>query len=206
MSCEHCGGSGWVTVETPTASFAKRCACYQPPTNTEPQGTQLRENDAIAQVEVLCGTLAFAPPSGSRSMIVKAVMSMCRTVEQLEWLTERACELHTEWKTCGIRGLRQIISSRWTPKDGLVITSTEAYPEGIPSSRKEPEPLRLPPGTVASADLEMDQSIQRLAQVKSMGRPAPINPNFKPLTQADIDKAREEWAAKKAREEREGSS
>jgi hypothetical protein len=204
MSCEQCGGSGWITVETHTASYAKRCICYQPPVAPAAEGKRLTKEVAVGAVAVLCDMLAFAPAGLGRAAIVDALMDMCATAEQVDWLTRRACELHTEWKTCGLRGLRQILSSdsRYLPNDGLMVSATEAYPEGIPSTRKDPEPLRLPPGHISSGDLEMEQSIQRLAQVKSLDRPQVFNPDFKRITQDDIDKARAEWAERKAREER----
>ena len=208
MSCEKCDGTGWIIVDTPKGSAAKPCACRPVRKPEPPKGKPLTEKEAIAALTLLCGTLGWPPEAGARGLIVKAMMTMCSTKEQAMWMVERAAELYTRWPDCGIRGLRQILSSdlRYLPADGVTISCTEAYPEGIPSTRKDPEPLQLalPPGHVASADLEMDESIQRLAQVKSIDRPAPVpNPNFKPITQADIDRVREERMLQRAREERE---
>lgn len=205
MTCEKCDGTGWIVIETATTSAVKPCSCRAPAKPKKPEKvTPLTVAEAAAHVRTLCDTLAFAPGTAGQSIITAALMKMCETAEQAAWLIPRACELHTEWKTCGIAGLRQILGTKYKPKDGVMVTSTEAYPEGIPSTRPDPEPLLLglPPGRLVSGDLEMDESIQRLAQVKSIDRPPIINPDYKPITQSDIDRAREEHLLKKAREER----
>jgi hypothetical protein len=109
----------------------------------------LTEEVASAAVNMLCETLAFAPKSDlARVLITKALMKMCYTEEDAFWLVERAANLHTNWDTCGIPGLRQILSSRGMPKDGVSISCTSAYPEGIPLEHpgQKPEPFLLSSG------------------------------------------------------------
>jgi hypothetical protein len=210
MTCEKCEGTGWVIYETRNGSAARRCSCYVAPPK-EPEGTPLTEKDAIAQVALLCQTLAFAPGPGGQALVVKALLAMCSTKEQAIWLITETCARHTKWETCGIPGLRQILGWRYMPKDGLTCISTEAYPDGKPieAGVSFPKMLALPPGRSYSIDPDLERSMLALAEAKSLS-PAPrrvkvpdiaVNTNFKPFTEEDIRKAREEYREKKARGE-----
>ena len=167
MTCEHCGGSGWVIVETNGVSAAQMCVCRAH--EEQPPGKPLTVRKAAELVEALCQVLNYAPETVGRAIILDALMKMCATEEQAVFTINRACALHTEWKTCGIRGLRQILCSRYTPKDGISIGSTDSYPDGIPTLRP-PEPAlpRLPPGVAASCDVECERAVLRLAEAKTM--------------------------------------
>jgi hypothetical protein len=103
-------------------------------------------------VHRLCGVLAYAPKTtAGMAHIAESLMAMCATEAEADWTTARACELYRRWEDCGIPGLRQIVSSFRRPKDGISVSSTAAFPDGIPASKPlpSPAPLLLPPGPPA---------------------------------------------------------
>jgi hypothetical protein len=166
---------------------------------------------ASAAVNLLCETLAFAPKSDlARVLITKALMKMCYTEEDAFWLVERAANLHTSWDTCGIPGLRQILSSRCTPKDGVVFTSTEAYPEGIPLEHQvpKPDPLHLLSGQSSRVGSEPEcpglrTETKDLPDAVTLQAPeTAVNPKLKPFTQGDIDRAMSDFAKRKRAKDR----
>jgi hypothetical protein len=205
VSCERCDGTGFVIVEHNGVEGAKMCVCRAKA--QQPAGRPLREDMAAVLVEALCQNLAFAPDAVGQGLVVTALMEMCSTEDQAKFVVSRACSLHTKWETCGIRGLRQILCSRFVPKDGLSLSSTEAYPDGIPATRP-PELLkpRLTPGRAVSADLDCERAAPPLVETKAIvGRPKPasaipINANFRPFTAADIERERERLRQTKAQE------
>jgi hypothetical protein len=150
MTCEHCGGTGWIVKEGLISAVAP-CACRRAVARKpfEDDGTPLDEVSASVYVDRLCAVLSFAPAEDGRPTIVHCLMLMCETVAEAAWTTHRACELYTRWDDCGVPGLRQIVSSFRKPSDGISISSTPAFPEGLPPLRTLPaaEPLRLPPGS-----------------------------------------------------------
>jgi hypothetical protein len=169
--CNICGGTGFVIVERGGISAAKHCDCRKP-AETEQAGKPVSPEVAVAATEALCDVLEFAPSTKlGRMLISNALIAMCPSEDSVWWLVVRACTLHTKWLTCGLPGLRQILCSRHLPKDGLTISATEAYPEGVPSERPlQQEPLfpALPPGSVGTADKEIDQAFQFLARSKKL--------------------------------------
>jgi hypothetical protein len=190
---------GFVLVERGGISAAKFCICREP-AETGQAGREVTPEIATAATEALCDVLAFAPSTKlGRMLIANALIAMCPNEESVRWLVERACALHTKWGTCGIPGLRQILCSRYLPKDGLTISATEAYPEGVPPGRHlQQQPLFavLPPGRVASADADMDQRVQSVAQSKKL-QPVPKR-EFKPVTQADVGETKRKKGEKGA--------
>ncbi len=114
--------------------------------------------------------------------------------------------LYAEWP--GVYELRACFCSKFRPADGVEARSS-VYLDGVPSERPAPDPLpALPPGCVASLDFSLERAVGILARSKDMGRPRrlaapsiPINPDYKPITQADIDKAVDELKDKRARQE-----
>ena len=161
--CNICGGTGFVIVERGGISAAKRCNCREP-AETEQAGRAVTPEMATAATEALCDVLEFAPSTKlGRMLIGNAPIAMCPHEDSVWWLVERACTLHTKWGTCGIPGLRQILCSRYLPKDGRTISATAAYPEGVPPERSLQQQVlfpALPPSRVASVDAEMDQALQ----------------------------------------------
>jgi hypothetical protein len=66
----------------------------------------------------------------------------------------------------------------------LVITATEAYPEGVPPDKplvETPRQFQLPAGVLVSADPAVEAEVRTIARAKVVPSPA------KPITQADID-------------------
>ncbi len=207
-SCEFCCGLGWIIVKRNGVEGARLCKCRTQA--QQPRGKPISEAIVGVLVEGLCQTLEFAPESVGRALIVAALMEMCSTEEQARFVVNRACALHTKWGTCGIPGLRQILCSAYVPKDGFMLSSTEAYPEGIPSVRP-PELAfpKLPPGRAASMDLDCERAVLALGEAKSIGghvrsealripeRPTAPRP---PITEADIRKAEQQYRNSKVRE------
>jgi hypothetical protein len=149
----------------------------------------------------------FPADTGGRLELAKMVAAMATDETQVEWLVQRSISLYAEWP--GAREIRACFCSKFRPADGLSVGST-VYLDGIPSERLiEAAPrLMLPPGHVATIDPAYDQSIRALAISKDLNRvprPAPAevptNPDFKPITQADINKAVDELHEKRARAE-----
>jgi hypothetical protein len=108
--------------------------------------------------------------------------------------------------------LRAVFCSRFKPKDGINAFSSQ-FIDGVPPEKAPPEParLQLPPGHVASVDPLLESGIKILARETDMNRPrvplrppvrptpVPTNPNFNPVTQADIDRAVNELHDQRAR-------
>jgi hypothetical protein len=187
-NCAQCQGTGFIIVETGILSAAKPCACRQPNTSTGSSGTLLTDEVASIAANMLCDTLAFSPTTElGRATIAKALMKTCHSQEEVLWVVERACDLHTRWTTCGIPGLRQILSSRCIPKDGVPLSSTQAYPDGIPSehSQQELDRVSLPPGQAISIDPNLERSVHELAEAKSFPRatlPRVTRPHVRPAS------------------------
>ena len=206
--CKVCWGTGWIIVERPDGvSGAKPCDCRR----TEKMESALRQTTltpetAALVVAGLCETLDHAPKNEvGKAIITSALLSMCSTAEQATWLVQRACMLHVKWSTCGVPGLRQILCSRYAPKDGITVSFTEAYPEGVPSehpSKLAPAPTLLPRGHVVSVSPNVDAAVQEVAEAKRQPSPqesirfacppAPIIPKSGPdgrrITQVDVER------------------
>lgn len=146
----------------------------------------------------------FPADDGARLELAKLVARMASTEDQVEWLVQRAIAVYSEWP--GPHELRACFCSKFRPADGISACST-VYLDGLPSERPaEPLPA-LPPGVVASIDPSLEFAVKTLARSKDIDRPrriaapeVPTNPDYKPITQADIDKAmealRDSWARK----------
>ncbi len=161
----------------------------------------------------LCGELTllkfFPADQGARTALFLLIGRMCSSEDQVRWLVQRTLALCNEWP--GPLVFRQILCSKFKPRDGINAGSSLAFPDGVPSERRiEAPPLpALPPGHVASVDSSLDRSIRYLAAAKDLNRrrrlasPAdvPTNPDFKPVTQADIKRAVDELHEKRAKEE-----
>jgi len=219
--CKLCQGYGWIIVGRPNGnSGAKPCDCRRTQETESALGqTPLTPETAAMAVKGLCEVLDYAPPTEiGQGVITSAVLSMCSTAEKAMWLVQRACTLHTKWTACGIAGLRQILCSKYRPKDGINVSFTEAYPEGVPSERPlqvAPAPPALPPGHLASVSPSLEAAVGELAEAKRMPSPqepirfvrlpAPIIPESRPerkrITQVDIDRAVEQLRAERAQRE-----
>lgn len=151
MTCGKCT-DGWVTITTRSGVEAvKPCPTCRPPKRPE-TGTTLTEEDAIACARNITTMLSFAPENDLAQLTIAHFLidDLCQFKEQAEWLARRVPQLYTKWDTCGLPGLRQIFCARYErPKDGLITTSTAAYPDGVPPERPQPQfepaPLALAP-------------------------------------------------------------
>jgi hypothetical protein len=168
-------------------------------------------------VDLLSGLtiLRFFPADpGGRLEISKMVAEMCSSEEEVAWLVTRTRNVCNEW--LGPLVLRQIFCSRYKPRDGQVVHSSEAFPDGIPPMTPQPDgfaqleqwkrehrhELAAP---AAEDDAEEEPESKRPNVVTMPVNPAPTkpvspkptNPNYKRITQADIDQALKEYREKK---------
>jgi len=86
---------------------------------------------AIDQLELM----AFFPTNAAaHAALIRILVAMVETEDQLEWLIDRALKLYARWP--GAAELRALYyCSRWKPKDGIETHST-IYPDGIPSAKE----------------------------------------------------------------------
>lgn len=145
MTCGKCT-DGWITITTRSGvEAAKPCPTCRPPKRPE-TGTPITEEDAIACARKITTMLSFAPENDLAQLAIAHFLidDLCQYKEQAEWIARRVPQLHTKWDTCGLPGLRQIFCARYErPKDGLITTSTAAYPDGIPAERPQPAPAPI---------------------------------------------------------------
>lgn len=162
--------------------------------------------------------LAFFPSEReARGAVAEDIADICPNLTEARWLVKRLRQLFNRWP--GPRELRAVYCSRNKPRDGIEGRS-DLFPDGVPipaggtelawfvALPSGPAPLALPPGHVASFDARMDGQIQLLARTKDLNAPRrkpkapePTNPNYRPITQAEIDRAVSENRERQAREE-----
>ena len=165
-------------------------------------------------VSELCAELTllrfFPSDENARAALVLLIGRMCSNEEQVRWLVQRTMALCNEWP--GPLALRQILCSKFKPADGIEAGGTSMFPDGPPSEKRIEAPAlpALPPGHVASVDRQLDNAVKMLADVKDMNRvvrrnapvqETPTHTDFKPITQADVDRAVDELHEKRARAE-----
>lgn len=170
-TCEFCGGDGWVRVDTPDGNGAMaRCRCRKIQKQQAASGTALTWEAASAAVGALCEVLEFAPKSAmAQSIITSGLMAMCSTEEQVKWLINEAGMRFTKWGECGLPVLRQILCSKYRPKDGIDYSYTPAFPDGIPSAQPAPPEIQqLPRGAPESANEKLNEAVRKLADLKKM--------------------------------------
>src|ERR1019366_8314517 len=163
-------------------------------------------------VAKLCGELTllrfFPSDEDAKTCLFLLVGRMCSNEDQVRWLVQRTMAICNEWP--GPVGLRQVLCSKFKPADGIEAGSTAMFPDGPPSERRIDPPalLALPPGHVVSMDRHLDNAVKMLADIKDMNRVVrrnapiqeiPTHTDFKPITQADVDKAVDELHEKRAR-------
>src|SRR5260370_7895477 len=117
----------------------------------------------------MCGFADFLPyAEAARGLIADGLMSMWEKVGQVRWLVRRTAQLHVKWSACGIPGLRQVFCSKYRPKDGLTICSSEAYPEGIPTETSvlAANLKALPSGLAVSTSPSIEAAVSDLSNAK----------------------------------------
>ena len=120
----------------------------------------------------LCGELTllrfFPSDQGARTALFLLIGRMCSNEDQVRWLVQRTLAICNEWP--GPLAFRQILCSKFKPADGIEAGATSLFPEGVPSERRiEAAPMiPLPPGSVTSADKELDAKVRDLARAKCL--------------------------------------
>lgn len=137
-------------------------------------------NLKVAEILEELTMLKFFPAGDyARMGILKLVCDMCETEDQVRWLVKRTIALHNEWP--GPKELRAVFCSRHKPKDGINAYS-EIFIDGVPPEKlpalSSGEQLALPPGHVATADVDLDRKIQRAANAMKMKPASPERTRF----------------------------
>lgn len=158
----------------------------------------------------------FPPDAQARASLILLIAEMATNEDQVRWLVKRMLNLYDEWT--GPRTLRAVFCQKFKPADGedLRTAICPGYPEGLPNEKPEPPMLALP--HVASADPELEAMVGKLVEdmpkipvsaplTESDARfdrllretltapadrplpPVPTNPNYRPITQEDVDRA-----------------
>jgi hypothetical protein len=135
--------------------------------------------------------LRFFPAGNEAVMESLMVMvgAMCDTEEQVRWLVERmTCGIYAEWP--GPKEMRACYCSRFRPKDGINAYS-DVYPDAIPLSRPALPAAIAPIRALLSAppDEQPSRFAQDWAANKQRANIAQVSPNFKPITQDDVEEA-----------------
>ena len=167
----------------------------------------------VAKVVTELSVLQYFPSDiDARAAIAKDLADICPNIHEARWLAKRMRQLFAEWP--GPRELRAVYCSRNKPRDEIEAGSS-IFPDGVPSPVAgselawypaiESAPiLQLPPGHVITADITLENDIRRLAAAKDLNRRKAEevrNPDYKPITEADIQAALEENRDRHAREE-----
>ena len=120
----------------------------------------------------LCSELTllryFPGEQGARTALFLLIGRMCSNEDQVRWLVQRTLNTCNEWP--GPLVLRQILCSKYRAADGIDVSCTSMFPDGIPSSKPVEawKPAALPPGRMVSADKELDDKLRELAQMKRL--------------------------------------
>lgn len=176
--------------------------------------------NVAVKIEKLAMLKFFPSDEGARLGILDLVCRMAKSEEQVDWLVNRMTNgLYNEWP--GPAEMRACFCSKFKPRDGIERHST-VYLDGIPSEREETNRLILgvahAQGLIEgrcedrrAAQVGVDPVIRDCANMMDMNRhvarirksaaPKPTNPNWRPITQQEIDQAVKQNRDKKAREE-----
>src|SRR5207245_1476892 len=128
--------------------------------------TPLTFESASHAMDLIFSLVDFSPPSDkAKAVLTNGLMEMCETVEQSKFVIERLPQYHSKWTSCGLRGLRQILCQKYTPKDRVILNATKEYPDGLPQPQAVPLPpmKALPPRHTASANPSIEASVSDLA-------------------------------------------
>lgn len=171
MNCRICADTGWKVTE----AGASACRCRTQRIARSQAGTPLTAAAVAQAVEAMGDALAFFPKGiAGRTVIGDAIASMCKTVEQVRHMVRRAVALYATWDKCGVPGLRQIVCSAGIPADGVMLSITEAFPEGVPPERPEqPATLSLAPGPQSEAVQQIAARVREIARTRDIPLPEP---------------------------------
>ncbi len=161
---------------------------------------KLNIKQAASELAKLSLMKFFPADQQARAALLQIVCGIAETNEQIEWLVRRALAVFTEWP--GPYELRALYCSRWKPCDG-----TEAYSALFPATEdgggfpRDPALPPLPPPLLTPGKAEARKLlgmaadyVESLPEIRlsaprvTRAAPMPTNPNFRPITQADIDR------------------
>jgi hypothetical protein len=172
----------------------------------------LTSDEVSFAVESLASMPFFPAEEGARTMIGDALAALCSSGPACFELVRLLNVMFPKWP--GVREMRILYCNLLgSPLSGDDLQSeiSTFYPEGFrPMVPAPAAALALPEGVKVTADRSLDTRLGLLAVVKDLDRPrrrllaaagAPTNPDYKPVTQADIDRAVDEAREKRARAE-----
>lgn len=184
MNCPQCEDTGW--VEAPGG--VKRCQCrkMQAAPCTELTDRQRAELTAAAvEASQELGAMPDYPnglESAARKAVADQLIGMCSSPEQIEYVTRRAIALFRSWKGCGVAGLRQILVSKFTARDGIEsgpLAISDDYQEGLPSESDGLSGYQIAEGQRARALTEpatkdhlLSAGIKEIAATRRLPTPA----------------------------------
>jgi hypothetical protein len=175
--------------------------------------------ETIAELCAGLTVLKFFPTDpGGRAEVMLLIGRMAHNEGQVKWLVQRLLDLYDEWPGPRTLRAVFCHKYKPADGKDLRTAICPGYPEGLPSEKPEPPLLALPPGHVASADPELEAMVGQLVEdmpkipapvllTESDARfdrllketltapaerplpPVPTNPNYRPITQEDIDRA-----------------
>lgn len=131
----------------------------------------MTEQEKTMVVEAMTAIPFFPSEPAARSLIGSELQRMCGTLDRAMWLARRLTQLYSKWP--GLMEVRAVLSSKWTPNDGIEAWS-QVYIDGIPSEREERpqiaarQVLELPAGHEVSADPELEKLVVETAKEKAL--------------------------------------
>ncbi len=137
----------------------------------------MTSEEATMIVEMLSVLPYFPNKAGAQSLIADEIQSMCQAFEQGVWLARRMSQLVSKWE--GLREMRAIYCSKYSPKDGLDATST-LFLDGVPSERAfgpaaiaGANPLAIAAPEMTLADKEANAELQEVVQIMAVAKELP---------------------------------
>lgn len=131
--CPDCGGTGWKVIQRGNTEGVAKCTCRQQ-SQSRTTGRPVTPEALAVALKGLAALDYFPPDEITQGFIGRELASMCSTAEQLQVVATIAPRIYRRWGDCGMAGLRQILCRFHKPKDGIEVSGTDAYPDGIPDS------------------------------------------------------------------------
>jgi hypothetical protein len=169
----------------------------------------------------------FPTDDGGRLAIMKLIGQMCSDEDQVRWLVARTLTLCDEWPGPRTFRAIFCKRYKPVDGVDLRMFRSENFPDGIPNEKPEILTPLLPPGHESSAAPKLEAAIEQTAAELQMPparligrserefselleetitapqdrqvlpREQPTNPNYRPITREDIERAEMEHRAKK---------
>ncbi len=142
------------------------------------------------------GVLKFFPTiPNAHFALARMACEMASNEDQVRWLVKRMISLYGEWP--GPREFRAVFCAKYKPRDGISTCGSGVFADGIIPPELPPPPLpALPPGERTVDPRQIERTVERLGKMKDLNEPRsrkrlremPINRDFKPITQEDIER------------------